>query len=267
MKGHLELVCGVGANGRSRLGHQSFSAPMHISKPHLDGDTLVVNVVNPTAGLFEGDEVDCKVGVEAGARLLLTNPSATRAHSMEKGGEARLTQHFSVAGDGWLEVFPEIFIPQAGARYRQRTTIELGEGGGLLFFETLAPGRVASGEIFGFQDLDWETDIFYAGGHVAREKYHVSPEGLEAFKKRFPTGYYACIFLFHSKITPESVCWEAMDSLHDESTWIGHSRLHGHGWSIKLLVTDSVRFRKALNAVREHCHEAMGRKAPGLRRQ
>ena len=126
---------------------------------------------------------------------------------------------------------------------------------------------MASGEIFGFQDLDWETDIFYAGGHVAREKYHVSPEGLEAFKKRFPTGYYACIFLFHSKITPESVCWEAMDSLHDESTWIGHSRLHGHGWSIKLLVTDSVRFRKALNAVREHCHEAMGRKAPGLRRQ
>ena len=211
--------------------------------------------------------MDCKVHVEAGARLLLTSPSATRAHSVAGGGEARLTQHFSVARDGWLEVWPEIFIPQAEARYRQRTTIELAEGGGLLFFETLAPGRVASGEVFGFQYLDWETDIFYACKRVAREKYHVSPAGLEAFKRRFPTGYYACIFLFHPKITPESACWEAMDALHEESTWIGRSRLHGHGWSIKLLVTDSVRFRKALNAIRQHCHEAMGRKAPGLRRQ
>ena len=55
MKGHLELVCGLGATGRSQLGHQSFSAPMHISKPHLDGVTMLVNVVFPWAGFFEWD--------------------------------------------------------------------------------------------------------------------------------------------------------------------------------------------------------------------
>src|ERR1700677_1161545 len=145
MTGHLDLVCGLGAKGLSQLKHQSFRAPMHISKPHLDGDTLVVNVVNPTAGLFEGDEVGCKVHVEAGARLLLTSTSASRAHCMKGPGEARLAQNFSVEKNGWLEVWPELFIPQAGTRYRQKTRVDIEEGSGFLFFETLAPGRVASG--------------------------------------------------------------------------------------------------------------------------
>ena len=44
---------------------------MHLSKPHHDAETLVLNVVNPTAGLLEGDEIDCRVDVQSGARLLL----------------------------------------------------------------------------------------------------------------------------------------------------------------------------------------------------
>jgi len=267
MRGHLDLVCELGANGRSQLGHQSFSAPMHISKPHLDGETLVVNVVNPTAGLFEGDEVVCKVHVETGARLLLTSPSATRAHCVAGGGEARLTQHFSVASGGWLEAWPEIFIPQGGARYRQKTMIDLEEGGGMLFFEILAPGRVAAGEVFEFQYLDWETDIYYAGEQVVREKYRISPLGLGAFRKQFPTGYYACIFLFHPKITPASACWQSIDALHGQATWVGHSRLRHSGWSIKLLAADSLQFRKTLNAVRRFCYRAMGTHEPDFRRQ
>ena len=266
MTGHLDLVCGLDAKGASQLLSQSFRAPMHLSKPHLDGETLVVNVVNPTAGLFEGDEISCNVRVETGARLLLTSPSATRAHRMKGDGEARLAQHFSVGKNGWLEVWPELFIPQAGTRYRQKTTVEVEEGGGFLFFETLAPGRVASGEVFAFQYLDWETDIFYAGAHVVREKYKISPNDLQATIRQFPTGYYACVFLFHPAITTASGCWKIIDGLHDESTWLGHSGLSGAGWCIKLLAADSIRFRKALHAVRQSCYEAMGCAMPSPRR-
>jgi urease accessory protein len=266
MIGHLDLVCGVDSRGVSQLTRQSFRAPMHISKPHLDGDTLVVNVVNPTAGLFEGDEVACTVRVEAGAHLLLTSPSATRAHRATGSGEARLTQHFSVARDGWLEIWPELFIPQAGARYRQKTTVELDEGAGLFFFETLAPGRVASGEAFEFQTLDWETDIFHAGTHVAREKYTMSPSNLRAMTKQFPTGYYACVFLFHPQVTAQSACWPVIGALHDECTWVGHGALVSGGWCVKILAADSVRFRKALAAVRHACYESIGRAMPSPRR-
>lgn len=266
MTGHLDLVCGLGARGLSQLNRQSFRAPMHLSKPHLDGDTLVVNVVNPTAGLFEGDEVSCKARVESGARLMLTSPGATRAHCMLGDGEARLTQHFSVEKNGWLEVWPELFIPQAGTRYSQKTRVDLAEGSGFLFFETLAPGRVASGEAFQFQYLDWETDIFYSGEHVVREKYKISPPSLQATTKQFPTGYYASIFLFHPKITAESSCWEIIGALHDKSTWVGHSGLSRAGWCVKILASGSVPFRNALRAVRQACYGAMGRPVPSPRR-
>jgi len=266
MTGHLDLVCGLGAKGLSQLNHQSFRAPMHLSKPHLDGATLVVNVVNPTAGLFEGDEVTCKVRVETGARLLLTSPSASRAHCMAGDGEARLAQDFAVEKNGWLEVLPEYFIPQAGTRYRQRTQIGLDEGAGLLFFETLAPGRVASGEAFEFQYLDWETDIYYDGVKVVREKYRLTPASLQFLRNQFATGYYASIFLFHPAIMPESACWKSIIALQGESVWAGCSRLHHSGWSIKLLAADSVSFRRALQAVREACYRALSEAMPALRR-
>ncbi|HWB58063.1 MAG TPA: urease accessory protein UreD [Chthoniobacteraceae bacterium] len=266
MIGHLDLVCGLASNGLSQLNRQSFRAPMHISKPHVDAGTLVVNVVNPTAGLFEGDEVTCDVRVESGARLLLTAPSATRAHCVPGTGEARLAQHFAVQKEGWLEIWPELFIPQAGTRYRQKTRIDLDNGAGLLFFETLAPGRVASGEAFEFQWLDWETDIFYAGEKVVREKYRISPDSLRAMIAQFPTGYYASVFLFHAAITGTSACWRALDAMQEESLWIGHSALRRAGWSVKILAADSVRFRKALQAVRQSCHESMGSEMPSVRR-
>jgi urease accessory protein len=266
MKGHLELVCSLGGNGLSHLSSQSFRAPMHISKPHLDEGTLVVNVVNPTAGLFEGDEVRCRARVERDARLLLTSPSATRAHGMAGGGEARIAQDFSVAAGGWLEVWPEWFIPQAGARCSQKTRADLEEGSGFLFFEPVAPGRVASGEVFAFASLDWETDIFYAGELAARERYRVTPGDLQAVRKQFPTAYYASVFLFHPALTPQAACWRSIGALHGQDAWVGHSRLHRSGWCVKVLAVDSLCFRKTLLEIRRLAHEAIGFSAPNVRR-
>src|SRR5882757_3267815 len=158
LQGHLHLVCALDTRGVSHLRSQSFRAPMHISKPHLDAETLVVNVINPTAGLLAGDEVKCDITVEAGARLVLTTPSAARSHRM-RAGRAVLVQDFRVAAGGFLDVWPELFIPQAGTRYHQRTTAQVEAGGTLLLAEMLAPGRVASGEAFAYEWLRWETDV------------------------------------------------------------------------------------------------------------
>lgn len=267
MTGHLELICGLDANGASHLRKQSFCAPMHISKPHLNGETLVVNVVNPTAGLFEGDEIECKVHVETGAGLLLTCPSASRAHRMPGGGEARLAQFFSVECGAWLEVWPELFIPQGGACYRQKTTIRIDEGGGLLFFELLAPGRTASGETFAFERLDWETEIFVGEVQVVREKYGITPEKLRPLRNQFAAGYFASVFIFHPAIGNGDDCRAALDALHGDGVWIGHSRLHHAGWCVKVLASDSVRFRKTVNAARRIFYGGAGRVMPEMRRQ
>ena len=162
LRGHLDLVCAADADGRTFIREQSFRAPFHLSKPYWDDHALIVQIVNPTAGVFAGDALTSRVAVESGARVLLTTPSANRIHAMP-AGRASLEQHFSVADDAWLEVMPELFIPQAQCRYRQRTSLEVAESGEIFFVETLAPGRVARGEIFEFSEIEWEFELRHAG--------------------------------------------------------------------------------------------------------
>ena len=263
MTGHLDLVCAADADGRSYLREQSFRAPMHISKPFLDEEVLVVNVVNPTAGLFAGDELRCSVRVEQGARLLLTSPGANRAHRMIKG-EARVTQEFLVAHDGCLEVWPEILIPQAGARYRQDTRIEVEPGGDFLSIEMLAPGRVASGETFEFDRLDFQTDVFLGGELVARERYRLSPQtmSLHSLRAQFPSAYYAGCYLLSERIQNDAECREQIANLQTEAVRVGFSRLVRGGWTIKVLARDAIALRNCISELRRVLYYAMHRPLP-----
>ncbi|MEA3209963.1 MAG: urease accessory protein [Chthoniobacter sp.] len=240
---------------------------MHLSKPHEDEGVLVVNVVNPTAGLLAGDRIDLQVRVESGARLLLSAPSASRAHCSPEG-HSELVQELAVADRAWLECWPELFIPQGGARYRQRTTIRVEPGGELLFFETLAPGRVAMGEAFAYTALDWETDLFLGEDLIARERYRLAPdsEGVRALRAQFETGYYASCFVVSSRLNAGSACWERIHELHEEAAWVGCNALRRGGWVVKVLAADSVRLRRKLAAIRREIYAALGRPEPSLRR-
>ncbi|HEX8311769.1 MAG TPA: urease accessory protein UreD [Chthoniobacteraceae bacterium] len=267
MQGHLELICAADESGRSYLRHQSFRAPIHLSKPHLDEGTLVVNVVNPTAGLLAGDRIRYDVQVEGGSRLMLTTPSANRVHQMRQG-HAEVRQDFSVASGGWLENWPELMIPQGGARYRQQTTIRIEKGGGLLFLETVAPGRVASGESFAYAELDWATDLFIGDQHLARERYRLrgDDESLSPLREQFASGYYASVFVVAPELPPDAACWPRIHELHEENAWIGVSQLSHAGWVVKLLAADSIALRRKCAAIRAELYAALGRVAPNVRR-
>jgi urease accessory protein len=267
LTGHLRLVCTVDEKGRTYLREQSFRAPVHLSKPHHDEDTLVVNIVNPTAGLLAGDRIHYDVTVESGARVLLTAPSASRAHRIVEG-DARVVQEFHVAHGGWLENWPELFIPQGGARYRQKTTLRVEEGGGALLIEMLAPGRTASGEVFAFAELDWETDVFLGDEKIARERYHLTPDSptLTALRSRFPEAYYGSCLVISPALRTDSACWQAIHDLHRDDAWVGCSALVRGGWAIRVLAAGSVALRKTIAAIRAEIYAALGRPAPNLRR-
>lgn len=267
LTGHLELLCARDATGRSVLRHQSFKAPIHVSKPHWDGDVLVVNIVNPTAGLLEGDRIKCDVCVESGGRLLLTTPSASRAHCMSADC-AELEQKLRVAAGGFLEFWPELFIPQKGTRYSQQTELNVDGDGELIFFESLAPGRVASGEAFEFDRLDWETNIRANGVLIARERYQLTPEveAIRTLRSAFPEAYYASGFVVSNRLNGDSDLWERIHALHTNDAWIGCSRLTGSGWVIKIVAAGSIPLRRTLQAVRAHLYTGLRRPVPSLRR-
>ena len=267
MTGHLDIVCASDAAGRSYLRQQSFRAPIHLSKPHLDEGVLVVNVVNPTAGLFAGDRIDCKVRVEAGAALLLTAPSACRAHRMHEGC-ARVAQEFGISKGGFMECLPEVFIPQGGTRYRQTTRLRVEEGGELLFFESLAPGRVAAGESFEFAELAWDTDAFVGDTQILRERYRITPgdEAVRTLRRRFDHAYYASCIAVSPRLADDSVCWGNLRTACNQDVVIGCSSLGSGGWIIKCVTLGSIALRSVLAEIRRELYRSLERREPSLRR-
>ena len=240
---------------------------MHISKPHLDGGALVLNVLNPTAGLLSGDEIASDVRVDTGARLVLTTPSANRAHRMQTG-RAAVTQRFHVAGGASLETWPELFIPQCKTRYSQTTQVDIRDDGELMFWELLAPGRVASGEAFRYSELDWSTEVRLNERLILRERFALVPgeASVETWRAVFPTGYYASGIIISPLLSATASVWGQIHTLHSPTAWIGCSSLTAGGGTIRVLASDSVELRKVLREVRLRLYSALGRTVPALRR-
>lgn len=264
--GHLRLRCENRADGVPFISRQSFRAPVHLGKSHLDHGHLVLSIVNPTAGFFDGDHLEADIHVAAGAKLVLSTPSASRVYRTRSGGAAVSRQRFRVEENASLEWIPEPFIPHAGASYAQRTEIDLHPAASLLFFDWIAPGRVAMGEIFAYQQLRWELDLVLGGGLVARERYDLRPgdASLEALRAKFPAAHYVSIYAAGGMA--ENWPAEALDALNTEDTYLGHGPLAGGVRVIRALCRDSLAARRLFETLRPLLYAAADLKPPALGR-
>jgi urease accessory protein len=252
--GHLSLRAAARADGRTVLAGQSFRAPYHVSKPYWDAEAraLLVQVVNPTAGILAGDRLESAIAVEKGAALVVTTPSASRVFKM-KAGRAESAQHFSVAAGGWLEVMPEALVPHRGSRYRQVTRVEIEPGGGLFFADLLMPGRVAHGEAWEWERLCVETEVRQGGDLILRERFEHTGSELRRLAELSGSGAAACFgnAVLVAGETDDGAGWrEAVSALHGGGLWLGVSPLRRAGWSIKLVASDGMRLRRGLREIR-----------------
>ncbi|MFT3869591.1 MAG: urease accessory protein UreD [Nibricoccus sp.] len=253
--GHLSLSAEARDNGRTVLARQSFRAPFHLSKPYWDGHALIVQVVNPTAGILEGDRLDSEIAIGSGASVLMTSPSASRVFQM-RGGEAECRQQFTVADGGWLEFMPEPLVLHKGSRYRQRTDIAVAAGGEIFFADLLMPGRIARGEKWAWEKLRQELTLRVAGALILRERLDQSGPELKALASLAGVGEGACFanVVFVSPRLKERGDWhEQIGILHGDGVWAGLSQLRGEcgGWSLKLIAPDNVALRAAMKRVRQ----------------
>lgn len=268
--GHLSLCAEVRENGQTVLARQSFRAPFHLSKPYWDGHALIVQVVNPTAGILAGDRLDAEISVGSGAALLVTSPSATRIFQMNEG-EAGSTQRFSVKAGGWLEFMPEPLVPHRGSRFRQCTQIDVAQGGEVFFMDLLMPGRVARGETWAWDKLCLELTLRVGGARVLRERLDQSGAEFRALATLAGLGDGACFanFVFVSPRLKEQGRWsEGLTALHGDGLAAGLSELRGEcgAWSLKMIARDNIRLRAALKSVREILVEGLPRLAADARK-
>jgi urease accessory protein len=182
--GHLKLRAEARENGRTVLAGQSFRAPFHVGKAYWDeeGAALRVQVVNPTAGILEGDRLETEIAVGARAALLVTTPSASRVFHM-RSGEAVASQKFSVEAGGWLEFLPEPLVPHNASSFRQTTEIDVAEGGEIAFADLLMPGRIARGETWAWSRLRLELVVRVGEELILRERLDQSGEEMRALAK------------------------------------------------------------------------------------
>jgi len=265
VKGGYHLVCAPDSAGRSALVGQYVSAPMHISKPWWDAGLLIVNAINSTAGLFSGDAIDTAVEVRSGAQMLLTSPSASRAHRMPSG-MASFRQSIQVASGGWLELLPSLFIPHAGSDYFQETSVQLEPAARFLSFETFAPGRVAFGEAWQFSRYESQFQISYGGRPIARESYKLTPESpsVIALRQVFPVACHATCYAVGGDF-PDALL-AAISALHHTECWVGCTRLDAPALAVRVVAADNVRLTHSLAVIRGLLHRAFGREVPPSRR-
>jgi urease accessory protein len=212
--------------------------------PQADGGTLV-HLHNISGGVLGGDHLEIEVEVGPQACVQLTSTSATRVYRSRPGiPSAQQLTRVHVQSDGLLEYLPDPLIPFAGARYRQQTEILLEENAGLCWWEILAPGRVASGERFAYEQLQIELEIKTPTRPILREAFSLEPQRRVPNSASALAGYQYMGSLYLCSVGKPAAYWLQLErelgalaiqlSRPGETLW-GVSSMVAHGLVIRAL--------------------------------
>jgi urease accessory protein len=165
--GLLDLRFVVAPDGLTRLKQRDTRFPLRMTAPmYLDParrDMAFVYVQNPTGGVFAGDRLHTRLGLEVGATVHVTTQSATKIYRME-GDYGFQSIEVTLASGSYLELLPDLVIPQAGSRFTQKLDVAVASDAGFFVTEMVAPGRLARGERFEYTTLDFRTRVFDEDG-------------------------------------------------------------------------------------------------------
>ena len=230
--------------GRTILAASHQEPPLKVVRAFaVEDGAALVHLHNVSGGLLGGDRLELAVHVGAHAQAQVTTTGATRIYRPRV--EAPRTSQWNeitVGENGVLEYLPDAVIPFAGARFSQRTSIQLAEGAGLFWWEILAPGREARGEIFEYESVELETDLVAEGRLVAAERTRLEPRkrGLAAIGRleayRTWASFYIC------RVGVEGAEWLRMENelreilgalgRREDALW-GVSTLPAHGLIVR----------------------------------
>jgi urease accessory protein len=206
--------------------------------PNASGEALL-HLHNVSGGILGGDQLGFEATVHPCARAQISAVGATRVYrSRTQGSPACQSTKLYVGKNALVEYLPDILIPFAHSRFEQKTEIYLDEGAGLIWWETLSAGRIASGESFAFDCLSVDTSIFAGGVPIALERYSLGPALNEmACPARFGRFLYSST-MYICRVGENLAQWLALE---DELNLLGRAMSSdGAKWGASTLVSDGV---------------------------
>jgi urease accessory protein len=131
---------------------------------------------NVSGGVLDTDALEWRVDVAAGALAQLTSTGATRVYRSRSRDQVAKQRAVVTLGEGaYFEYLPDQLIPFAGSRFEQSTRVELAPGASLIWWDMIAPGRDASGELFAYESLSSTFEVCALGEPVATERWSIEP--------------------------------------------------------------------------------------------
>ncbi len=247
-------------SGTTYLADSAQQPPLRIVRPFpLDDGSVLVHLHNVSGGLLGGDHLAMSVNVGAGASVQLTTTGATRVYRAKQDGAATLQiNQIAIRQDGLLEYIPDAIIPFAKSRFRQETVFDLEKGAGLLWWEILAPGRSARGELFEYDFVELKTDLKAGGEIIAAENLGIEPKRREisSVARLGPYRYWTTFYIV--RVGPEPRFWLAAEQRvreviasfcrSSEELW-GVSTLAVHGLVVRGLARNSVNILRNLRTI------------------
>lgn len=223
--------------------------PLKVVRAFDAGDgAALVHLHNVSGGILGGDQFALNFRTRRDARAQITTTSATRVYRARQGGQAAV-QHTEaiIEENGLLELLPDPLIPFAGSNYEQRTVVDLADGAGLFWWETIAPGREARGEVFAYERLKIQTEIRACGVPIALENFTLRPQ-TDALTSPVRLGDYRYFTTFYiCRAGVPGAVWTALEneltelavglSRADMLLW-GVSTLTAHGLAVRGLSRD-----------------------------
>jgi urease accessory protein len=235
-------------------------APLKVVRAFtLEDGTALAHLHNVSGGLLGGDHLAMQVNLASGAKVQLTTTGATRIYRSREGFSATTQcNEVSIAEGALLEYLPDATIPFAGARYLQRTSINLAAGAGLFWWEILAPGREARGEFFEYEEFAMNISVSALGRRIAAENLCLRPrqENVSSLARLGPYRYAATFYI--CRVGLEAREWrDAEDQLQEltvsmtrrgEILW-GVSSLVAHGLVVRCLARNGRELLPGLQAI------------------
>jgi urease accessory protein len=173
----LHLSFELGAAGSTILRVRQQQPPWRVVRGFATpSGEMLAHLHNVSGGILDTDSLEWRVDIGRGAQAQLTSTGSTRVYR-SRSSDRIATQHaaINVADGGYFEYLPDPLIPFANSRFEQTTRVELGSRASLLWWDVIAPGRDASGEVFQYHSLHSSFELAAAGEPIAIERWNITP--------------------------------------------------------------------------------------------
>lgn len=135
---------------RSVVSRAFATSPLRFLTPANHGHAAWIFTSTYGGGLVNGDAVDMRITVGAGAGAFVSTQASTKVYRSPLGTRSNLRA--DIADDGLLVIAPDPVVCFADATYRQTQQVDVADRGGLVLLDWVSSGRRAAGERWAFNE-------------------------------------------------------------------------------------------------------------------